>query len=127
MHLTKGGAFTVSYQGVLGTGSLDGQRKSQGGVETSIAGSYVATNNDPNQAAYKLRVDVAKDRTLVGTFTFHDNSTLSFTNLVGDLDDFAGTAEGGVYYFANLFADGTFALDYQSSIHGNGTFAGKKK
>jgi len=127
VHLTKGGSFTVSYQGALSTGSLVGQRKSQGGVETTIAGTYVATNNDPNQAAFKLRIMVAKDRALVGTFTFRDNSTLSFTNLVGDLDDFAGTAEGGVYYFAKLFADGTFALDYQSSIHGNGSFAGKKK
>jgi hypothetical protein len=127
VHLTKGGAFTVSYQGVLGRGSLDGRRKSQGGVETTVAGTYVATNNNTKQSAFKLRIVVAKDRTLVGTFTFRDNSTLGFTNLVGDLDDFAGTAEGGVYYFAKLFADGTFHLDYQSAARGNGSFDGKKK
>ena len=73
------------------------------------------------------RIMVAKDRTLIGTFTFRDNSTISFTNLVGDLDDFAGTAEGGIHYFAKLFADGTFAFDYQSAIRGNGSFVGKKK
>ncbi|MGH8047980.1 MAG: hypothetical protein ACREKL_12110 [Chthoniobacterales bacterium] len=127
VKLNTSGKFTVSYQGVLGRGDLVGKRTSTGGVETSVAGTYIATNNSPTQGAIKLRLDVAKDRTLVGTFTFRDGSTLSFTNLVGDLNDFAGTTEGGINYFAKIAADGTFALDYQSAIRGNGTFSGKKK
>jgi hypothetical protein len=127
VKLNTNGAFTVSYQGVLGTGSLTGKRTTQGGVETTVAGTYTAINNSPAQGAVKLRIVVAGDRTLIGTFTFRDASTLSFTNLVGDLNDFAGTTEGGIHYFAKIAADGTFALDYQSTARGNGTFAGKKK
>jgi hypothetical protein len=127
VKLNTNGAITVSYQGVLGRGSLAGQRTTQGGVETTIAGTYAAVSNDPTQGAVKLNLIVAKDRTLVGTFIFRDNSTVTFTNLVGDLDDFAGTTEGGIHYFAKIAADGTFMLDYQSNARGNGSFSGRKK
>jgi len=38
-----------------------------------------------------------------------------------------GTAEGSVYYFGKLYADGTFEFAYQSSARGNGPFVGDKK
>lgn len=126
VKLDAGGTFTGSYQGVLGTGSFAGTRTSMGGVESSLAGAYAAINSDPSQPAVKLRFVVSNDRSLVGSFEFRDGSTVPFTNVVGDLNDFAGTTQGGINYFAKIAADGTFTLSYQGS-RGSGSFAGKKK
>jgi len=127
VKLNAAGTFTVSYQGVLGNGSLAGTRTTMGGVLSSLAGAYAAISNDPNQGAVKLRFVVANDRSLTGTFELRSGKQIPFTNIVGDMNDFAGTTVGGINYFAKIAGDGQFTLTYQSSAYGNGSFAGKKK
>jgi len=127
VRLYTNDAFTGTYQGVLGTGSFTGSRTSKGGTLKSIAGAYAAISNDPKQSSNKLRFIVSNDRSLVGSFEFRNGTTIPFTNIVGDDNDFTGTTAGGISYFAKIASDGTFTLSYQSAAYGSGSFAGKQK
>lgn len=127
VRLNRNGTFTVNYQGALGIGNLTGKRTTMGGVRATPKGTYTARSTVQKEPFRTVKFVVKGDRSLAGFFKSASNAKVKFTNIVGDLDDFTGTAEDGTSYFAKIGADGSFTLNYQTRTLQRGAFSGKRK